>query len=51
MQNAVDNAGKKTTESVDCPKCRKVIKVPIKQMRRYVPTQQASGGGGDQKGS
>ncbi len=52
MQNVVANAGKKTTEGVDCPKCRKVVKVPIKQMRRYVPAQQASGGSsGDEKGS
>ncbi len=57
MQTVVTNAGKKTTESISCPKCRKNIKVSIKQMRRYVPqtqeTQQSSGtgGGGQQKGS
>ncbi len=53
MQGVVANAGKKTTEAVACPKCRKTIKVQISQMRRYVPTQQSSGGGGggNQKGS
>ena len=54
MQGVVANAGKKTTEAVDCTKCRKTIKVQISQMRRYVPTQQSSGGGGgsgNQKGS
>ena len=52
MQGVVATAGKKTTEAVDWPKCRKTIKVPISQMRSYVTTQQSSdGGGGNQKGS
>ena len=53
MESVVVNAGKKTTEAVSCPNCRKTIKVQIKQMRRYVPQQQSSGagGGGQQKGS
>ncbi len=51
MESVVAAAGKKTTEAISCPKCRKTIKVPISQMRRYVPTQQSSGGGGSQKGS
>lgn len=51
MQTVVADAGKKTTEAVPCQKCRKTFKVSISQMRRYVPTQQSSGGGGSEKGS
>jgi len=28
---------KQTYHSVECIKCRKIIKVPIKQMRRFAP--------------
>ena len=31
------DASRATTYMVHCPKCRRAIKVPVKQMRRFVP--------------
>jgi hypothetical protein len=33
--------------SVECIKCRKQIKVPLSQMKRYVPKTEAEPGEGD----
>ena len=29
-------------DAIECPKCRKMIKVPMKQMKRYVPKPEVS---------
>lgn len=35
-------AQKHKTHAVDCPNCRKHIKVPVAQMKRYAPTASES---------
>jgi nitrate/TMAO reductase-like tetraheme cytochrome c subunit len=41
MAQAVAEAAEKNHKSysMDCPSCRKTIKVSVKQMRRFVPRQ------------
>ena len=49
MAQAVSEAATKNHKShaMECPSCRKNVKVSVKQMRRFVPRQQDS----DQKDS
>jgi len=41
LVDAVDKAGEKRQKyhTLECPNCRKMIKVSIAQMKRYVPRQ------------
>jgi hypothetical protein len=44
MIQAVSEAAEKKHKShaMECPSCRKTVKISIKQMRRFVPRQQPS---------
>jgi len=44
LTQAVAEAAEKKHKSyaVECPSCRKNVKVPVNQMRRFVPHQQDS---------
>ncbi len=44
IAHAVAEADEKRQKhvGVECIKCRKMIKVPVKQMRRFVPRQEAA---------
>jgi hypothetical protein len=39
---ALEEIGKTPTKhyNIECPKCRRQIKVPVKQMRRFQPRQE-----------
>ena len=42
MTQAVSEAAEKNhkSHSLDCPSCRKSVKISVKQMRRFVPRRQ-----------
>ena len=41
LVDALAKAGEKKQKyhAIECPSCRKMIKVPVKQMKRYAPRQ------------
>lgn len=43
LVEAVAEAAEKRQKyhAIECPNCRKLIKIPIKQMRRFVPRPEA----------